>query len=204
MPIQNRSPRLTLANLAPQQRPTRSQQKLFKHTERSSHGGGLYKGRRKERRPFVPRAPMHLVLRSSRACKDLNLLRAKNATKVKAILQRQARRHRTTILEWVNVGNHLHLKVRAQTRQDFAAFLKSFTAMVARAITRARKGHPVGKFWDALAFSRVLRSKLELHVLDRYLSANVLEASFGREVRKLFLSDRRLTEREAVSLFGFS
>jgi hypothetical protein len=76
--------------------------------------------------------------------------------------------------------------------------------MVARAVTRARRGHSFGKFWDALAFSRVLRSKFELQVLDRYLSANVLEASFGREVRKLFSSDQRITERQAVAMFGFS
>jgi REP element-mobilizing transposase RayT len=202
MPIKNRLPHSPLASRAPKPRPTRSQQKLFKHTERSSHGGGLYTGRRKERRPFVPRAPLHLVLRSSKARGDLNLLRARNAAQVKAVLQQQSRRHHTTVLEWVNVGNHLHLKVRSNSRQDFAAFLKSFAAMVARAITRARRGHVFGKFWDTLAFSRVLRSKFESHVLDRYLSANALEASFGREVRKLFLSDRRISEREAVALLA--
>jgi REP element-mobilizing transposase RayT len=152
---------------------------------KSAHGGSLGAGKRKGKRPLSFKRPMHLVLRSEKARGQLSLLR--HATRVDALLKQQAARHHVKVLHFVNVGNHLHLKVRAYSRESFGAFLKSFTALVARRITGARKGHSFGKFWDALAFTRVLSSRFEERILSRYFAANGLEAQHGTQVREIFL-----------------
>jgi hypothetical protein len=66
----------------------------------------------------------------------------------------------------------------------FANFLRSITCLLARAITGARKGHPLKKrFFDVLAWSRVLLTWTEEKILDRYFNDNALEAEMGKETR---------------------
>ena len=59
-------------------------------------------------------------------------------------------------------------------------------------MTGARKGRPFGKFWDALAFTRVLKSRRDFLHVDRYIEGNQIEADFGRMERELFFSDPKL------------
>ena len=42
-------------------------------------------------------------------------------------------------------------------------------------VTGARKGHAVGKFWDELAFSRILGWGREFERVKSYLTKNILE-----------------------------
>jgi hypothetical protein len=99
-------------------------------------------------------------------------------------LRRQAQRHFVKLESFANVGNHLHLKVRPQTRLGFANFLRSITCLIARAITGAKKTKPLERrFFDALAWSRVLLSRAEEVTLNQYFNDNALEAAFGSEVR---------------------
>ena len=151
-----------------------------------SHGGDLAKGKRKTKRPLDTKKPLHLVMRSSKATGALSLL--KNKSIVDKIIQKQARKFGVRIAAFANVGNHCHLLLRFSNRKAFQAFLVSVTALIARAITQACKGKPFGKFWDALAFSRVLTSKRELTVCHKYIAANVIEAQFGTKARQEFLS----------------
>lgn len=152
---------------------------------RAAHGGSLAHGRRKEKRPLSYKCPIHLVLRSEKARGSWSLLR--HGRRVDALLKMQARRHHVRILHYVNVGNHLHIKLRVFSRASFGAFLKSFSAMLARAVTGARKGMRKGSFWDALAYTRVLYSRIEEKILHRYFRANAIEARHGRAVREIFL-----------------
>ncbi len=62
--------------------------------------------------------------------------------------------------------------------------------MVARMITGAHRGHSFGKFWDALAFTRVLKSSKEQSVAVKYLIANQIEVSAGKAAREEFLKNR--------------
>ena len=116
--------------------------------EKSIHGGALGIGKRKKKRPFVRKAPIHIVIRSAKARGELNLLQPRHSLQVTRILNKQARKHSVKLCHFVNVGNHLHIKIRAYSRETFRAFLKSITAMIARAVTGARKGLAFGKFWD--------------------------------------------------------
>jgi hypothetical protein len=70
----------------------------------------------------------------------------------------------------------VHLLVRAESRVAFQNFLRTVAALLARRITGARKGKPVGKFWDALAFSSLVKWGSQMAAVHRYFSRNRLEA----------------------------
>ncbi len=161
--------------------------------EKSSHGGTLRAGKRKIKRPFIPKRPMHVVFRSSKARGDLSFLRTKHERRIDIILKRQSRKHFVRVLSYVNVGNHLHIKIRANSRDSFQAFLISVSALIARAVSGAKKGNKVGKFWDALVYTRILKTSFEGKILNHYFNANLMETMFGKEVRDIFLGKKMLT-----------
>jgi len=169
-----------------------NQSKLFDlPTSRTSYGGNKVIGKRRMQRPFVRKKPIHVVLRSSAAKGELSFLKRKNEHLVHKILHAQSKRHLVQLLEYVNVGNHLHIKIKAYSREGFQAFLKSSTALIARAITGAKKGHAFGKFWDALAFTRILTSWGEEKILDKYFTKNAFEAVHGTNMRSIIKKKKK-------------
>ena len=103
------------------------------------------------------------------------MLCSEHKMRVERLVQRTSARHGVRVYRFSNVGNHLHLLVRARTRQGFQNFLRVVAAQVAAIITGARKGAPKGKFWDALAYSRVVSWGREFKKLQAYLSRSLLE-----------------------------
>jgi len=89
--------------------------------------------------------------------------------------------------DYANVGNHLHLKIKISSRLNFQKFLKSLTTQIARRVTGARRGKPFGKFWQGLAFTRILYSSREELILRGYIAANREEATKGKRARQDFL-----------------
>jgi REP element-mobilizing transposase RayT len=142
---------------------------------RNEHGGAVGVGRRKTARPIHTRKPMHVVLRSTRAKGSWSLRRRANDASIRSAMRGLAQRFDIRIYEFGNAGNHLHLLLRARKRPLFQAFLRAFAGTVARCVTGARKGRPVGKFWDLLAFSRVLHWGREFALVRRYVITNELE-----------------------------
>jgi REP element-mobilizing transposase RayT len=140
------------------------------------HGGSLGVGRRKVARPFSARRPLHVVLRSSRARGAWSLRRPETAARIRASMRSLARRHGVRVYEIANVGNHLHLLIRARERPAFQAFLRAFAGVAARLVTGARRGRPVGKFWDHLAFSRLVRWGRDFADVRVYVIRNEMEA----------------------------
>src|SRR5690606_1064530 len=107
-------------------------------------------GKRKLERPLDPKRPLHVTLKSTRARGPWSLLNPRHRYCIEDRLHATARKHKLKIYRFQNVGNHLHLLVKAPTRAAFQAFLREFAGRIAMLVTRARKGHPVGRFWDAL------------------------------------------------------
>lgn len=133
-------------------------------------------------RPISVKTSMHVTLRSQKAVGDWSMLRKVNAKKIEAILKKFGKRYGVLVERDVNVGNHLHLLVRASSRRGFQAFLRAVTGNIAMVVTGAKKGLPKGGFWDGLAFSRVVeRGKDRANVL-RYFSKNILDSL--RMIRK--------------------
>ncbi len=157
--------------------------KKLGYSHAAAHGGAPSKGRRKVRRPLDVRKPIHLVLKSSRARGDWSLLRDRNRHWIERLVAIKAKKFGVQIQGYVNVGNHLHIKLKLRDRNGFQKFLKAVTALIARRVTGARKGAPKGQFWDALAYTKVIRVWRQEQTLNRYLHANQIEVWHGRAIR---------------------
>lgn len=87
------------------------------------------------------------------------------------------------------MGNHFHLKLKPPTRECFQKFLRSIRGRIARLVTGAKKGKSFGqKFWDELAFSRVLKTQIEELQLKGYFKANRIQRVKGYQARVQFLN----------------
>lgn len=177
--------------------------KELNQNNRKSYGG-ITKGKRKIARPISTKKWMHLTLKSKKAKGNLSLLYSKNIFKIKDIIKKQAYKHGVEVSDYVNMGNHLHLKVKPSTRTGFQNFLKSTTAMIARFVTGANKNNSFGKFWDALAYTRVIQSSYEVFQLQGYFNANRIQSKRGYRARVQYLDAfneyLRSLSRESESL----
>jgi REP element-mobilizing transposase RayT len=163
------------------------------------HGGEVNLGKRKTQRPVVPRKWMHLTLKSSLAKGRYSFLNIKHRAKIQSLINSEARRNFITLAEGVNMGNHFHLKIKCQNRKTFQKFLRTITGKIARLVTGAKKGQPFGKkFWDKLAFTRVLTTSYEVWQLKAYFVANRTERTQGYQARQEYLEQfySRLKDRE--------
>ena len=168
-----------------------------------SHGGQKLKKRRKVARPLVPGKVTHVVFKSSKATGKMSFIA--QSVKVNARLKERAKRFHVKIHEWVNMGNHLHLKVSCNDTQKIKLFLRTFAGLLARDLTGASKGTgKFGKFWDGLVYTRVLHSSLEELGLRGYFEGNHLHREIGAAARESYLDSwneylRRLRSVRAKS-----
>lgn len=158
--------------------------------KRAEHGGSKGAGKRKTARPITTKRPMHIVMRASKARGPRSMLSPATAKAIRFRLDRDAAENGVKIRGFVNVGNHLHLIVQPQTKRGFQRFLRTFSGVVARLCTGARRGQAFGRgegraFWDGLAYSRVIEWGRAYENMKRYLRANEVEASHGTRARNL-------------------
>lgn len=151
-----------------------------------AHGGEKLTKRRKIKRPLLPNKTTHVVFKSSRAKGPLNFYT--NKLKVKRRLDERAKKYHVTIRDWVNMGNHLHIKLKFKDLNAFKNFLRTFAALLARDITKASKSNKFGKFWDGLVFTRVLHSSYEELGLKAYFEGNHRQRELGYQERVRYLS----------------
>jgi REP element-mobilizing transposase RayT len=156
---------------------------------RRTHGGVPTKPARKLERPLSRKDFIHLILKSEKAKGALGFLKSENDIVVRDILREKAKKFGVVIADFANVGNHLHIKIRAQSRESFQKFLKAVTCLIARKITGAKRGKKFGKFWQGLAFTRIITSRLEELRLRGYFEANRKEAQYGYATRERFLAE---------------
>ncbi|GIL17653.1 MAG: hypothetical protein BroJett040_14040 [Oligoflexia bacterium] len=177
-------------------------QKELRAIKARSFGGTSLKKRRKVVRPLREGLIHHVVFKSSRAQGRQSFYTHKQF--VSALLKERSQKFFVEILDSVNMGNHIHLKVRFKDKKRFQNFLRTFSAILARKITGAHRGNSVGKFWDGLVFTRILTSKLEELGLKGYFEGNHRQREFGHEEREFYLTRwnqflYRLKQKRAVS-----
>ncbi|MDR3607597.1 MAG: transposase [Oligoflexia bacterium] len=151
---------------------------------RTEHGGSIRQGRRKLARPLDPKRPLHLVLRSEKAQGKLSLLYGQNWRKIEYLTARLSRRYGVRVYQFANSGNHLHLLVRGKTRKGLQDFLRVLSGKVAQLVTGAKKGQAFGKFWSALAYSRVVEWGRAFFEAKYYVLRNELEADGVLDYRR--------------------
>jgi hypothetical protein len=160
-------------------------QKNLRLLKFKSFGGVSLKKRRKTARPLVPKLVQHVVFKSSKAKGSLSFYSHKIF--VAKLLKERAKKYFIEIIDWVNMGNHLHLKVRFKTKENFQNFSRTFAALLARKITNSHRGKSFGKFWDGLVFTRILTSKLEELGLKGYFEGNHRQRELSYQDREFFL-----------------
>jgi len=123
-------------------------------------------------------------MKSDKAKGRLSLLSATHQMYIKRLIFTKGNQFGVVIADYANVGNHVHLKIRCASRAAFQRFLRSITTQIARRVTGARRGKRFGRFWQHLAYTRVLRSSLEELRLKGYFIANRKEAAYGAAARE--------------------
>lgn len=152
-----------------------TQTKLFPLSD-SAHGGTFTQRKRKGARPICVKRSMHVVLRAKRAQGKRSLLYSPNAKRVGHYLKKYADKFDVWVYDYVNVGNHLHLSVKAKTKDGFRNFLRAFAGHVAQFVTGARPGIKE-KFWDVLAYSRIVEWGRAFQIVRKYFVKNLLQAA---------------------------
>ena len=134
------------------------------------HGGPSSRGKRKTRRPFQEKAPLHLVLSSDRARGRWALSHRRNQARVRAMIYTFAARFKIRIHGARVSGGRIHLLVKAEDRKNLADFLRVLAGRVAVVVSGAKKGlKRIGRFWNELCWSRLLNWGREFHEAFRLI-----------------------------------
>jgi REP element-mobilizing transposase RayT len=153
-------------------------------------GGANLKGNAREKRPFHKNMFTHLVMRSRLAVGERSMLRAGHKRIVEEIVRGAAKLFSVKIERYINVGNHLHILIKAPTRHAQANFLRTVSGRIVRLVMRTEKGNPgrFEKFWDAKPFTRLVSWGRAYEAVTHYLSLNSLEAiGFTKNAAREFL-----------------
>lgn len=159
-----------------------------------SHGGNLRVGKRKIARPFDSKRPVHLILKSKRAIGRNSMLCRNHCKSIESLIYKYSRAFDVKILSHSNVGNHLHLVLKAKNKTGFKNFLRTVAGRIAIIILNAKKGFSKGRFWDAPIFTRVMNWGKDYIDTQIYITKNLFEGE-GVEfmtpngVRRFFISD---------------
>ncbi len=152
-------------------------------------------GRRKVFRPLDQKRKLHLILKSSHARGSKSFIT--NKLEVRRIIEAKAAKYGIVIHGLEIMRDHIHLFVSFKSRELIQNFMKVATGLIARFITKARKGKPFGKrFWDGLAFTRIVKGQRDERNLKNYLAKNGIEREDGTEWR-LMIEFHEGIEREA-------
>jgi REP element-mobilizing transposase RayT len=156
----------------------RSQSNLFSALKYEyEHGGSHLKGKRKSRRPFNRKKPLHLVFRAEQAKGSWSFLQPSNRKKAEALLRFFIEKWQIRLYEFSFNSNHVHLLVRALDKHSLKGFLRSFPGALAMAITGAKKGNALLKeFWSERVYSRIVEWGRSFTIVQRYIRQNTLEA----------------------------
>ncbi len=152
---------------------------------RRVHGGVPSTHKRKTVRPFTSKAPLHLVMRSSRARGTWSMLHRRNKARITSMIYVYAERFHVKVYRAANVGNHIHLLVKAEERKNLADFLRVLAGRIAVTVSGAQKGvKRIGRFWDYLYWSRLVSWGRDFYQVRKYVLANELE-KFSNNRREL-------------------
>ena len=98
----------------------------------SAHGGVLRKKRRgRGARSVSIRYSMHIVLRSSEAKYEWSFVQPRIRQMIERVLAKHASRTETIVMAVGNAGNHLHLRLKFTSREQYKRFIRAVTGEIA-------------------------------------------------------------------------
>ena len=151
-------------------------------TSQKEFGGAhLKKSHAKTARPISTKKAMHLTLRSTKAKGARSFLATRQRSQaIEKIIRTQGAKYGVKIYQYANVGNHLHLLIRATYRRGFIAFLRAISGLIARLVLGAERGSAKlkesTKFWDQRPWTRILAWMQDFRNVREYVKLNFNEA----------------------------
>jgi REP element-mobilizing transposase RayT len=176
-----------------------------RNTKKSAHGGEHTLGKRKGSRPFDPKQAIHVVLRSSQARGALSMLHPSHCNHIERLVNQLKLRWGIAVYRYANVGNHLHLLIRAKSRANWQGFIRELSGRIAMIVTGARKGNALLRsktagpesakrgFWDYLVFTRLVSFGRDFKNVARYVATNLWEG-LGIPVREYLARGFRILD----------
>lgn len=119
---------------------------------------------------------MHVVMRAEKARGILSLRNPRNFQIVHHFIKSFAQRFNVKIDRYAVNSNHIHIALRAKTRRSFQNYLRATAGVIGLKVLGAAKKRARGKFWDLLAFSRIVEWGRSYNILLKYVLQNQLEA----------------------------
>ena len=167
---------------------SKSKQFSFVPRYKKEHGGSLAVKRRRSRRPLNIKQSHHITLKSHHAIGSRSLFFHKKM--ILDLMKKHALKFNIKIYEYAIQGNHLHLLVKAQSREGLQNFFRVLAGHAAQRILEkvpfkpAPGGAPRNgpgceknrrKFWSFLVYSRVVTWGREFRLVAMYIQLNTLE-----------------------------
>jgi len=134
------------------------------------------------------------------------MLHPRHCNHVRNLLDRLKKRWNISVYRYANVGNHLHLLIRAKSRSDWQGFIREFSGGIAMIVTGAKKGYGLPRskaqdtpesakrgFWDGLVFTRIVAWQRDFKNVATYVLKNLWEAA-GIPVRDILDRGYRILE----------
>ncbi len=162
---------------------------LFKKgNPQKEHGGSLAISKRRARRPLNIKKSHHLTMKSHHALGSRSLFRHKKM--ILGLIGKYSHKFGIKVYEYAIQGNHIHLLVKAQSREGLQNFFRVVAGHSAQKILKDHPLKPIAggapakakscqknqrKFWSFLLYSRIVSWGREFKVVATYLKKNTLE-----------------------------
>lgn len=152
--------------------PLMKQPYLFKEFSRQAEfGGSLLSGKRKSRRHFSKKRPMHITFRTNG---DYTLFPKRN--KIQNLVIVLAKKHGVRVYERSINSNHLHLLLRTAVKISLQNFLRELSIKIVCLVTGTRKGKRLTRrFWKFRPWSRIVEWGRAFQTVKKYIFRNRLE-----------------------------
>ena len=157
------------------------------------HGGSLAVRKRRSRRPLNLRLSHHITMKSHHGIGKRSLFRHKKM--ILGLMKKNAFRFQVKVVEYAIQGNHIHMLVRAHSREGLQNFFRVVAGHTAQKILQKFPlpvtvgGAPIGreecgligcaknrrKFWSFLLYSRVVSWGRDYSAVVSYIQRNTLE-----------------------------
>lgn len=162
---------------------------------KKEHGGSPSNGTRRSKRPLNLKLSHHVTLKSNHAVGARSLFCHKKF--ILSLIKKNSYRFQVKVYEHAIQGNHIHLLLKAQTREGLQNFFRviaghsaqkilkecpfkeqaggaqSPTKKPARRTSGCKKNQR--KFWSYLLYSRVVSWGRELKLVTHYIQKNTME-----------------------------
>ena len=167
---------------------SKSKQLSFLNKLKKQHGGSLAVGRRRSRRPLNLKQSHHITLKSHHAIGSRSLFRHKKL--ILSLIKKHSFKFKIKVYEYSVQGNHLHLLVKAQSREGLQNFFRVLAGHTAQRILEEYPFKPLAggapkkavgctknlrKFWSYLVYSRIVSWGREFKTVTKYIQQNTLE-----------------------------